>query len=334
MVTRRLDSSEQSSQLRCVTSVSGPVSSVGHSHHGVNRSGSSRMDATNYHQRRHANVHEKPGDLQFLALDHRRYFETLAVETGHGRPPDSYRTIVGWKAAIYLGVRACSEDGLDVGLLVDEQYGSTLALTARSVGTTVAMPVEVNGSPSFELEYGVHWEAHVRAFEPDYVKLLFRWDPSQSGFPASLARLVEVAQALEDAGRELMLELIPADRTTARLPEAIAEIQGSGIDAAIWKLPIPAQHSTVSEVGRLLAKSKGRAVALGGDRTGVELASHLVNALESGVFTGWVIGRPLWREALQRAARSGDLSALSSEVAANLRTLIEVAKPQGNTDAV
>ena len=85
------------------------------------------------------------------------------------------------KMVIYEGACEATADGLitgRAGVLVDEQLGAEVARRAKADGFVLAMPIEKSGTKLFELEYGDQYPEHVEAFEPDFFKVLVRYNPA------------------------------------------------------------------------------------------------------------------------------------------------------------
>ena len=67
--------------------------------------------------------------------------------------------------------------GRPTGVLVDEQFGSDIPQRAREDGLKLAMPVEKSGQNEFDFEYGDDFGAHIEKFNPDFSKVLVRYNP-------------------------------------------------------------------------------------------------------------------------------------------------------------
>src|SRR5207302_718601 len=69
------------------------------------------------------------------------------------------------------------------GALVDEQYGgpSQVPEGAKDAGIKLAMPVEKSGQTEFDFEYGDDFGAHIESFDPDFSKVLVRYNPEGDG---------------------------------------------------------------------------------------------------------------------------------------------------------
>src|SRR5271167_4224000 len=120
------------------------------------------------------------GKLYILAFDHRGSFQKKFF--GIEREPDSEQTaiIADAKHLIYEGMLQAVGAGADAsvtGVLVDEQFGSTIPEEAREHGLKLAMPVERSGQPMFDFQYGDDFAAHIERFNPDFNKVLVRYNP-------------------------------------------------------------------------------------------------------------------------------------------------------------
>ncbi|GAA1864670.1 2-deoxy-5-keto-D-gluconate 6-phosphate aldolase domain-containing protein [Asanoa iriomotensis] len=268
--------------------------------------------------------------LYLLAMDHRESFVTQVYGI-HGYPnPAQIQSIVDGKRLIYRGLSVALSRGAaasSAGVLVDERYGEAVARAAQEAGITLAMPIEKSGQDWFTLEYGTLgsgvWMEHVEAFDPRYVKILVRDNPS---FDVRARRgqmddLATVSSALDAAGRELLLELLvpptdgqESDRYDDDLrPEltvrVIGEMQAAGVEPAIWKiegLNSVASAASVLETARQGGRNSVQCIVLGRDAPAADLDRWLRAAAPAG-FLGFAIGRSIWAEPL-KSYLAGDLT--------------------------
>src|SRR5271165_3439965 len=118
--------------------------------------------------------------LYVLAFDHRGSFQKKFF--GIEGEPDSEQTaiIADAKHLIFEGLLQAVGAGADpsvTGVLVDEQFGSTVPSEAREAGLIVAMPAERSGQNVFDFQYGDEFGAHIERFDPDFTKVLVRYNP-------------------------------------------------------------------------------------------------------------------------------------------------------------
>src|SRR5437870_10020561 len=118
--------------------------------------------------------------LYILAFDHRASFvrDLFGIR---GSPSAGERSRVSdAKDAIHAAVLEAISRGAPrdaVGVLVDEEFGAAVARTARGDGLMLCMAVEKSGQEEFEFEYGGDWRAHLALFDPDFGKVLVRYNP-------------------------------------------------------------------------------------------------------------------------------------------------------------
>src|SRR5438874_13096975 len=120
------------------------------------------------------------GKLYILAFDHRGSFQKkmFGIE---GDPTDEQtETISDAKRLIFEGMLKAVEQGAEAGatgVLVDEQFGSNIPERAREHGLKLSMPVEKSGQDEFDFQYGEDFGAHIEQFDPDFSKVLVRFNP-------------------------------------------------------------------------------------------------------------------------------------------------------------
>src|SRR5436853_1220447 len=166
------------------------------------------------------------GKLYILAFDHRGSFTKRFGIEGEPSPEETDRIADG-KHLIFEGLQAALGRGADpsvTGALVDEQFGdpSQVPEAAKAAGIKLAMPVEKSGQNEFDFEYGDDFGAHIESFDPDFSKVLVRYnpdDPDTEMNQRQLERLKRLADWLHQNGRRFLFELlVPA--TDAQLEQA------------------------------------------------------------------------------------------------------------------
>jgi myo-inositol catabolism protein IolC len=120
------------------------------------------------------------GRLYLLAFDHRESFQEGLFGI-HGTPSADQAARIGQSKEIALdGLRRATGTGVPrehAGLLVDERYAAQVARKAKAEGLQLAMPIEKSGQPEFIFEYGEEFAVHIEAFDPDFAKVLVRYNP-------------------------------------------------------------------------------------------------------------------------------------------------------------
>ena len=264
--------------------------------------------------------------LYILAFDHRGSFQKKFF--GIDGEPDSEQTaiIADAKHLIYEGilqaVAAGAADSSATGVLVDEQFGSTVPQEAREKGLKLAMPAERSGQNMFDFQYGQDFGEHIERFDPDFVKVLVRYnaDGGAEENRVQLGKLKELSDWLKKHDRKFLFELlVPAedaqlesvggdsDRYDTELrPElmrrAIADIQDFGIEVDIWKIEGVDERSDCQMLVEQ-ARSGGRhgvvCVVLGRGADDAKVDQWLQAAAPVDGFVGFAIGRSIWWDPLK-----------------------------------
>jgi len=283
------------------------------------------------------------GTLYILAFDHRGSFQKRFF--GIEGEPDSEQTaiIADAKHLIFEGLLQAVSAGADpavTGVLVDEQFGSTVPAEARKAGLKLAMPAERSGQANFDFQYGEDFGAHIEAFDPDFTKVLVRYNPDgdselNRGQREKLKQLSDWLHAHK--GKFLFELLVPAeehqlaqaggdsDRYDAELRpalmrRAIAELQQAGVEADVWKIEGVDERGDC-EMLVAQAREGGRdqvaCVVLGRGADDAKVDHWLAQAAPVEGYCGFAIGRSIWWEPL-KAYVDGKI-----ERAAGARTIAE-----------
>ena len=263
--------------------------------------------------------------LYILAFDHRGSFQRKFF--GIEGEPDAEQTaiIADAKHLIYEGLLQAVGAGADAaatGVLVDEQFGSTVPAEAREKGLKLAMPAERSGQSMFDFQYGEDFGEHILSFDPDFTKVLVRYNPDgdAAANAEQLGKLRRLSDWLKQNDRKFLFELlVPAedaqlqsvggdnDRYDAELRpalmrRAIAEIQDAGIEADIWKIEGVDQRS---DCKMLVAQARtgGRegvaCVVLGRGADDAKVDVWLNAAAPVDGYIGFAIGRSIWWDPLK-----------------------------------
>ncbi|MBA3809219.1 MAG: DUF2090 domain-containing protein [Solirubrobacterales bacterium] len=263
--------------------------------------------------------------LYILAFDHRGSFQKKFF--GIEGEPDAEQTaiIADAKHLIFEGLMQAVEAGADAsaaGVLVDEQFGSSVPAETREKGLKLAMPAERSGQPTFDFQYGEDFGEHITSFDLDFTKVLVRYNPDGDGAANAeqLSKLKQLSDWLKANGRKFLFELlVPAEDAQLEVvsgdserydaeqrPElmrrAIAEIQDAGIVVDIWKIEGVDERSDC-EMLVAQARSGGRegvtCVVLGRGADDAKVDHWLTQAAPVEGFIGFAIGRSIWWDPLK-----------------------------------
>lgn len=296
------------------------------------------------------------GKLYILAFDHRGSFQKKMFGIAGDPTPEETATIADAKRLIFEGMELAVERGAEAGatgVLVDEQFGSDVPGQAKAKGLKLAMPVEKSGQDEFDFQYGEDFGAHIESFDPDFSKVLVRYNPDGDAEmnERQLGRLKTLADWLHANGRKFLFELlVPAepaqleavgddtDRYDAELrPElmrrAIAAIQDFGIEVDVWKIEGVDAQADARMLAEQTRSGAGRenvvCVLLGRGASDAKVDHWLREAAPVDGFVGFAIGRSIWWDAL-RAFLSGTLprEQAASRIADNYLRFIGVYEQQ------
>jgi myo-inositol catabolism protein IolC len=268
------------------------------------------------------------GKLYILAFDHRGSFQKKMFGIQGDPSPEEAQTISDAKHLIFEGmvkaVEAGDVRGEQAGVLVDEQFGApkNIPAEAKARGLKLAMPVEKSGQDTFDFEYGEAFGEHIEKFDPDFSKVLVRYNPDgdAAANAEQLTKLGRLADWLHERDRKFLFELlVPAepkqleqvggdtDRYDADLrPElmrrAIEEIQNAGIEVDIWKIEGVDERSDAEMLAKQ-TRTGGRdgvvCVLLGRGASDEKVDHWLRVAAPVDGFVGFAIGRSIWWDALK-----------------------------------
>ncbi len=263
--------------------------------------------------------------LYILAFDHRGSFQKKFF--GIDGEPDAEQTaiIADAKHLVFEGMLQAVAAGAErsvSGVLVDEQFGSNVPAQARERGLKLAMPAERSGQPTFDFQYGDDFGDHIERFDPDFTKVLVRYNPDgeQTANREQLVKLKRLSDWLKEHERKFLFELlVPAEdsqleavggdseRYDAELrPElmrrVIAEVQDVGIEVDVWKIEGVDERADC-EMLVAQARSGGRdgvvCVVLGRGADDAKVDHWLAQAAPVEGFVGFAIGRSVWWDPLK-----------------------------------
>jgi 5-dehydro-2-deoxygluconokinase len=296
------------------------------------------------------------GKLYILAFDHRGSFQKKMFGIQGDPTPEEVETISDAKRLIFEGMLEAVHRGAEpgaTGVLVDEQFGSDIPTRAREHGLKLAMPVEKSGQNEFDFEYGEDFGAHIEKYDPDFSKVLVRYnsedDPTLN--ERQLGRLKRLADWLHERERKFLFELlVPA--TDAQLasvggdterydtelrPElmrrAIEDIQNAGIEVDVWKIEGVDERADAEMLAQQARSGEGRegvtCVLLGRGASTEKVIHWLDVAAPVEGFIGFAIGRSIWWDALKGfLSKELEREAAASQIADNYMRFVNVYEGQ------
>ena len=289
--------------------------------------------------------------LYMLSFDHRGSFEKGLMGIAGEPTPTERQRISELKALIYQGFTRAIADGAPrehCAVLVDEEFGSDIARSARREPYTLAMPVERSGQDEFDFEFGEHFGEHVEEFDPDFAKVLVRYNPDGDAElnRRQAVRLARLSGWLRANERKFLFELlVPATAYQSErvagdqsvydremrpdlVVRAIAQLQDAGVEPDTWKIEgLEAREDCerVVRQARLGDRDQVTCVVLGRGANLDRVANWLQEAAPVAGYVGFAIGRTIWLDALSEyVAGRLERDATIEQVAANYRQMIDV----------
>jgi myo-inositol catabolism protein IolC len=288
--------------------------------------------------------------LYILAFDHRTSFERKLYGIDGTPTPDDRRRLAEGKRIILDGLLAAAGAAPPgtVGALTDEENGADAAREAKANGLVLAMAAEKSSVPEFDFEYGEGFGRHIEAFEPDFVKVLVRYNPDgdRAMNRRQAERLARLSDWLAPRTTKYLFELIvppepeqlaalesDAERFAVEMrPElvvrAIGELQTAGVEPDVWKvegLGSAEDCQRVADAARAGGRDHVGCVVLGAGADEATVAHWLRQAAGVEGFIGFAIGRTIFWDAL-RGWLDGrtDREAAVQEIAANYRATVDL----------
>jgi myo-inositol catabolism protein IolC len=284
------------------------------------------------------------GKLYILAFDHRGSFEKMVGDVDR---------VPGAKTLIWEGFQRAVSQGAPkelAGVLVDGQYGPNVAREAKAGGYKLAMPVEKSGQNEFDFEYGEQFGEKIEEFDPDFSKVLVRYNPEgdREMNERQTARLRRLSEWLHERHRKFLFELlVPAepaqleqvggsdDRYDTELRpqlmmEAILQLQNGGVEPDIWKIEGIDDRESCNEIAQLVRR-EGRdrvsCVVLGRGASDEKVDQWLRAGAGLDGYIGFAIGRSIFGESVKAYAADPDgfdRDAAVEKIARNYLRFIEV----------
>jgi len=229
----------------------------------------------------------------------------------------------------------------ELGILVDEEFGTEILKAAKKLGVVVILTTEKSGQKVFDFEYGAKFGAHILRFKPDYAKVLVRYNPvnkkdniiqlkhlkrindfcqkKKIGFLFELLVPAEPAQ-LKKYGKSYDLKARPALSW-----QAIKEIRAFGVKPNIWKLEaMPAKDW--QKIIRVIGKNE-KIIILGRAGSKQVVSQWLKTAAKFKEIIGFAVGRTIFYGPLEKwRDKKIDKKQAVSSIADNFQYFIDLWK--------
>jgi myo-inositol catabolism protein IolC len=294
--------------------------------------------------------YERP--LYVLPFDHRGSFQTKLFGWEGALSPAQTAEIAAAKHIIYDGFQSALAAGVPktkAAILVDEQFGAAILKDAKAKGFTFACPAEKSGQEEFDFEYGDDFARHIEAFQPDFCKVLVRYNPEGDKALNTLQteRLARLSAYLsrKQASRFMFELLVPAEKAQldrlqgdkkaydvqvrpGLMVRAIEELQDGRVEPDVWKVEgLDRTEDCVKVVAA--ARRGGRdtvgCILLGRGEDDKKVREWLSTAASVPGFIGFAVGRTsFWDPLVQYRAKKLSREAAVVEIARRYREFVDI----------
>jgi myo-inositol catabolism protein IolC len=262
--------------------------------------------------------------LLILAFDHRSSFtEKLFGIKNRPPTPEEKKQIEDYKKMIFEGFTLALKKRVPkeiAGLLVDEEFGTSILREAKKSGLTFAMPMEKSGQEEFDFEYGEKYAKHIEDFDPTFVKVLVRYNPASGAAlnQRQLRRLKKLSDYLQQTKKPFLFELIvPATPMQLKelgesketydkemrpklMVESMKEIQAAGVEPSVWKLEGVDNPESAKEVVAQAHRNgrKAGVITLGRGESKEQVQKWLTVGAKIKGIIGFAVGRTIFWQPL------------------------------------
>ena len=281
-----------------------------------------------------------------LAFDHRNSFRRSFMSLTGDPTPEQHAAMVAAKEVVVDALLAAVPvaPAGSVVLLMDHEYGAGFIARAQAGGIRVAMPVEESGQRELRYLSDGHPDRIVESCQPDYVKVLIRYNPGGDTEMnvRQRARLRDLAGWLAGRPQRLMLELLvpPEEGQLAAVggdrarfdrelraeltATAVTEIAGDGTLPWLWKIEGPESRDDAALVAKAVhaADPDSNCLVLGRGADFAAVRRWLANAAVTDGFCGFAVGRTIWWDALRAFVDGGDRAIAVDAIAARYLELV------------
>jgi myo-inositol catabolism protein IolC len=263
--------------------------------------------------------------LFLVACDHRSSFSRGLFGASEPVPPAVAARVADAKHLVFEAFERAVTDGAPAdrcGILIDEEFGADVARRAKARGFLLAMPLEQSGQREFSLQYGDDFGRHVDAFDPDFCKVLVRYNPEDDRAlnQRQTVQLGRLSEWLHARDRKFLFELlVPAtqeqlerfgnrdrfdrEARAGLVVQALRELQSGGVEPDIWKVEGLDVEADCERVVAQARNGAGRAgvvcIVLGRGASLQRVFAWLAAAAPVPGYDGFAIGRTLWLDALE-----------------------------------
>jgi 5-dehydro-2-deoxygluconokinase len=288
--------------------------------------------------------------LYILPFDHRGSFQSKLFGFEPPLSEAQIAEVAASKRIIYDGFLQALADGVPeakAGILVDEQFGGAILREAAERRIVRAAPVEKSGREEFDFEYGEDFAAHIERFDPDFCKVLVRYNPEgdRALNQRQASRLERLSDYLAGRNRGLFMFELLVPATTAQLEglkgdaraydvelrprlmaEAVGELQDAGVEPDLWKvegLDRREDCAAIVAAARRGGRDGVACILLGRGEDDRKVREWLGLAATVPGFVGFAVGRTVfWEPLVAWRAKTATRADAVAEIARRYRDFV------------
>jgi 5-dehydro-2-deoxygluconokinase len=292
---------------------------------------------------------DKP--LYILPFDHRASFQSKMFGWSGKLTSRQTAEIAASKLVIYSAFEAALQAGVPerkAGILVDEQFGSAILMSARARGYTTACPAEKSGQDEFDFEYDEDFAVHIEKMQPTFCKVLVRYNPAgdRELNIRQAARLKRLSTYLhETSASRFMFELIvppekaqldrlggdkaayDLDVRPTLMAQTIEELQNAGVEPDVWKVEGLDRREDCESIVRSARRGRRDRVGciiLGRGEEDRKVQQWLKTASGVPGFIGFAVGRTtFWNPLLEWRAKKITREEAVNRIAGRYRAFVD-----------
>jgi len=295
--------------------------------------------------------------LYVLPFDHRGSFQKKMFGWDGALSPEQTAEIAAAKRVIFDAFTTAVHAGVPkekAGILVDEQFGSSILRDASAAGYSTSCPAEKSGQDEFDFEYGDDFGKHIEAFHPTFSKVLVRYNPEGDAElnrrqSARLKRLSEYLHGNNSRSRFMFELLVPAEKAQLDqlkgdkkaydlqlrprlMAQSIEQLQDAGVEPDVWKIEGLDRREDCEKIVAA-ARREGRkqvgCIILGRGEDDRKVREWL--SIASGVpgFIGFAVGRTsFWNPLVDWRGKMITRDAAVAEIARRYQEFVEIFETQ------
>ena len=264
--------------------------------------------------------------LYILPFDHRATFaqKIFNKNTLEDLTNEEHQLIIEYKQIIYEGFKKAIQNGIpkeNAAILVDEEFGDGILKDAKENGFLTILTTEKSGQEEFEFQYGEDFPAHVEKYNPQFVKVLIKYNPQdpQDLKDRQLKKLKVVSDFCMAKDFKFLLEVLVI-ATKEQLEksgglkeqfdsllrpgltvEVIKELQAAGVEPDVWKLEgfdLKEDYREIIETARENGRDNVGFVILGRGENEEKVDEWLKIGKDVAGVIGFAVGRTVFWQAI------------------------------------